>query len=228
MSSESKFGGSLFYRFTKRLFDIVFSLLLLFFVGLVIIISAIFIKIEDKGPVFYKADRIGKFGKKFKMLKLRSMKVNAPDIRLKDGSTYNGDDDPRVTKFGKFARKTSIDELPQIINVLKGDMSFIGPRPDTPFGYDAYTEEEKKILCVRPGITGYNQALNRNSVLTKEKLKNDLYYINHLSIWFDIKIVFMTIGTVLFHKNVNRNDSIISEDPNAAIQQNECVDNKDV
>ena len=138
------------------------------------------------------------------MFKLRTMKENAPDIRLSDGSTYNGDDDPRVTKFGKIARKTSIDELPQIINIILGDMSFIGPRPDTPVYLDQYTEEEKIILTVRPGITGYNQALNRNSVLTKEKLKNDIYYVQNLSLWFDIRIVFMTIKTVLTNKNVNR------------------------
>ena len=206
MKNKQKPAGNAFYRFIKRSFDIFNSLLLLLFVGIIILFSAIFIKIEDKGPVFYKAVRVGRFGKQFKMLKLRSMKVNAPDIRLADGSTYNGDDDPRVTKFGRFARKTSIDELPQIINVLKGDMSFIGPRPDTLVGFNAYTEEEKKVLLVRPGITGYNQALNRNSVLTKEKLKNDIYYVEHLSIWFDIKIVFMTIKTVLFRKNVNRKD----------------------
>ena len=132
------------------------------------------------------------------------MKVDAPDIRLADGSTYNGDDDPRVTKFGKVARKTSIDELPQVINILKGDMTFIGPRPDTPIGSAAYTDEEKVILTVRPGITGYNQALNRNAVLTKEKLRNDIYYVKHLSLLFDIKILFMTVATVLGHKNINR------------------------
>ena len=125
------------------------------------------------------------------------MKENAPDIRLADGSTYNGEDDPRVTKFGKFARKTSIDELPQVINILKGDMSFIGPRPDTPMYLDKYTEEERIVLTVRPGITGYNQAVNRNSVLTKEKLKNDI----------EIKILFMTVATVLGHKNINRADT---------------------
>ena len=139
------------------------------------------------------------------MYKLRSMKENAPDIRLEDGSTFNGDDDPRVTKFGKFARKTSIDELPQIINVLKGDMSFIGPRPDTPMYLDKYTDEEKIILTVRPGITGYNQAINRNSVLTKEKLENDVYYVKHLSLFFDFKIIFMTINTIIMRKNINRN-----------------------
>src|SRR5699024_990117 len=164
----------------------------------------IFIKVEDGGPIFYMAERTGRFGIPFKMYKLRSMKVNAPDIRLADGSTYNGEDDPRVTKFGKFARKTSIDELPQIINILKGDMSFIGPRPDTPMYLEKYTPEERIILTVRPGITGYNQAINRNSVLTKEKLKNDIFYVKHMSLLFDIKIIFMTISTVLRHKNINR------------------------
>lgn len=207
MSNDMKPSGCLAYRFFKRLFDIVLSAILMIPIGLVIGISAIFIKLEDHGPVFYMADRTGRFGKNFKMYKIRSMKVNAPDIRLADGSTYNGDDDPRVTKFGRFARKTSIDELPQIINILKGDMTFIGPRPDTPVGSAAYTDEERIILTVRPGITGYNQAVNRNSVLTKEKLKNDIYYVNHLSLWFDIKIVFMTISTVLKHKNVNRTNA---------------------
>ena len=204
MSNEMKPSGSLVYRFIKRLFDVMMSSVLMIPVGIVIVISGIFIKVEDRGPIFYMADRTGRFGKNFKMYKLRSMKVNATDIRLADGSTYNGEDDPRVTRFGRFARKTSIDELPQVINILKGDMTFIGPRPDTPVGSAAYTDEEKIILTVRPGITGYNQAVNRNSVLTKEKLKNDLYYVNHLSLWFDIKIVFMTIASVLGHKNINR------------------------
>ena len=207
MSNSMKPSGSLVYRFIKRTFDVACSAILMIPIGLVIGISAIFIKAEDKGPVFYMASRTGRYGKLFKMYKLRSMKVNAPDIRLEDGSTYNGDDDPRVTKFGKFARKTSIDELPQVINILKGDMTFIGPRPDTPIGSSAYTEEEKIILTVRPGITGYNQAVNRNSVLTKEKLKNDIYYVEHLSLWFDIKIVFMTIATVLGRKNINRTNA---------------------
>lgn len=207
MFSDLKASGSPAYRFVKRTFDIVCSLILMIPIGLVIAVSTVFIKSEDGGSVFYKADRIGQFGKIFKMYKLRSMKENSPDIRLADGSTYNGDDDLRVTKFGKFARKTSIDELPQVINILKGEMSFIGPRPDTPMYLDKYTEEEKIILTVRPGVTGYNQAINRNSVLTKEKLKNDVYYVEHLSLWFDIKIIFMSLVTVLKHKNVNRTES---------------------
>lgn len=204
MSNNLKPSGSLGFRFIKRTFDIVFSFILMIPIGIVIAISYCFIKKEDGGSIFYMAERTGRFGKPFKMFKLRSMKENAPDIRLADGSTYNGEDDPRVTKFGKFARKTSIDELPQVINILKGDMSFIGPRPDTPMYLDKYTDEERIVLTVRPGITGYNQAINRNSVLTKEKLKNDVYYVKHLSLYFDIKIIFMTIATVLGHKNINR------------------------
>ena len=211
MSNNMKPSGSLLYRFIKRLFDIVCSVILMIPVGVIIIISSVIIKKEDNGPIFYRANRTGRYGKTFKMYKLRSMKVNAPDIRLADGSTYNGDDDPRVTKFGKFARKTSIDELPQVINILKGDMTFIGPRPDTPIGSAEYTEEEKVILTVRPGVTGYNQAVNRNSVLTKEKLKNDIYYVEHLSLFFDIKIIFMTIATVLGHKNINRENADIND-----------------
>lgn len=204
MSNNLRPSGSLGYRFVKRAFDIICSVILMVPIGIIIGISYFFIKAEDKGAIFYMAERTGRFGRMFKMYKLRSMKENAPDIRLADGSTYNGEDDPRVTKFGKFARKTSIDELPQVINILKGDMSFIGPRPDTPMYLDKYTEEERIVLTVRPGITGYNQAINRNSVLTKEKLKNDIYYVKHLSIRFDIKIIFMTIATVLGHKNINR------------------------
>lgn len=204
MSNKMKPSGALSFRFTKRAFDLLCSLILIIPIGIVICISAIFIKVEDGGPVFYIAERTGRYGNPFRMYKLRSMKVNAPDIRLADGSTYNGDDDPRVTRFGRFARKTSIDELPQVINILKGDMSFIGPRPDTPMYLDKYTDEERVVLTVRPGITGYNQAINRNSVLTKEKLKNDVYYVTHLSIWFDIKIVFKTVIVVLRHKNINR------------------------
>ncbi len=193
-----------FYINVKMVIDFVIALLLLPFLLLVLIPSAVFIKLEDRGPIFYMGERLGRNGKIFKMFKLRSMKVNAPDIRLSDGSTYNAEDDPRVTKFGRFARKTSIDELPQLLNILKGDMSFVGPRPDLPDDLYTYSEEEKKILLVRPGITGYNQAVNRNAVTAHEKLKNDIYYVEHMSFLFDIKIIFMTIKTVLSHKNVYR------------------------
>ena len=132
------------------------------------------------------------------------MKVNAPDIRMEDGSTYNAEDDPRVTKVGRFIRRTSIDELPQILNILVGDMAWIGPRPDSVSYLDQYTEEERQILNVRPGITGWNQAVNRNSVGTKEKLRNDIYYVRHMSLGLDVKIVWLTIKTVFSSKDVYR------------------------
>ena len=188
----------------KMVIDFFIALVLLPILMLVLIPSAICIKLEDGGPVFYMGERLGRRGKVFRMYKLRTMKVNAPDIRLEDGSTYNAEDDPRVTRFGRFARKTSIDELPQILNILKGEMAFVGPRPDLPDDIKTYSKKERKILLVRPGITGYNQAVNRNSVTAHEKLKNDVYYVEHMSLAFDIKIILMTIKTVLSHKNVYR------------------------
>lgn len=185
------------YRFFfKRVLDITGSLIALPFFILIYIPVAILIKMEDGGPVFYAAERLGKNDKTFKMFKFRSMKVNAPDIRLKDGSTYNGTDDPRVTKIGKFLRESSVDEIPQLLNVLLGDMSFIGPRPDVksnaplPAGYDA-------VLKTKPGMTGYSQAYFRNEANRLEKIKNDQYYTNHLSFLLDVKIFFKTIIVVL-------------------------------
>lgn len=194
----------MYKHFFKRLIDFVISLIALPFVLLLCLFVWIAIKIDDGGPLFYMASRIGKGGKIFKMYKFRSMKVNAPDIRLEDGSAYNSEDDPRVTKVGKVLRKTSIDEIPQLLNVFLGDMALIGPRPDSAFYLEHYTEEERVILTVRPGITGWNQAINRNSVLTKEKLQNDIYYVQHLSFLFDLKVIWLTVKTVLSHKNVYR------------------------
>lgn len=194
------------YLRIKRIIDFSIAFMAMPFLGPFLLICTICIKVDDGGPVFYIAKRSGFKGKPFKMIKLRSMKTNAPDIRLEDDSTFNSSNDPRVTKFGKFARKTSIDEIPQIINVLLGDMSFVGPRPNSVSYYDRYTEKEKRIFTVRPGITGYNQVINRNSVGTKEKLKNDIYYIDHMSFLFDMKIVLKTIKVVLLKKNVYRFD----------------------
>lgn len=132
------------------------------------------------------------------------MIVNAPDLRLDDGSTYNAEDDPRVTRVGRILRKTSLDEIPQLLNILVGDMALIGPRPDSAFYLDHYTEDERVILTVRPGITGWNQAINRNSVGTKEKLQADIYYVDHLSFLFDCKVLLLTFKTVLNHKDVFR------------------------
>lgn len=193
----------MYRHFFKRVFDILIGICALPFVILFIIVIGPIIWFEDKGPIFYAGKRIGRDGRLFGMLKFRSMKVNAPDIRMENGDTYNGDDDPRVTKIGRFMRKTSIDEIPQFINVLLGDMSFIGPRPDTPDFLDVYKEKYPAILSIRPGITGYNQAYFRNSIDGEEKMKNDDYYAKHLTFVMDVKIVFKTIKTVLFRENIN-------------------------
>lgn len=193
----------MYTHFFKRFFDIIIGLIALPFVLLAIIIFGPIIYFEDKGPVFYKAQRIGKEGKTFSMLKFRSMKVDAPDIRLEDGSTYNGDDDPRVTKIGKFMRNTSVDEIPQFLNILFGQMSLIGIRPDPVDWIEKYNEHERVILTVKPGITGYNQAYYRNSADGALKLKNDVYYAENISFLLDLKIIFRTIKTVFLHENVN-------------------------
>lgn len=194
------------YLFFKRVIDFLLSLLMLPFIILLVIIVGIAIKIDDGGSVFYFPERIGKNRKIFKMYKFRSMKENAPDIRTEDGSTYNSPDDDRVTRVGSFIRKTSIDEIPQIINVLKGEMSFIGPRPDSAMWIDNYTEEEKIIHDVLPGLSGYNQVVNRNASSTKEKLANDIYYVENISFMLDAKIFFLTIKNILVSKNVYRDE----------------------
>lgn len=187
----------------KRVFDLITAVIALPFVLIAICILGSLIWLEDRGPIFYKAKRIAKGGKIFEMYKFRSMKVNSLDIRLADGSTYNGDDDQRVTKMGKFMRNTSIDEIPQFLNILFGDMSLVGIRPDPHDWLEVYNEHEKIILSVKPGITGYNQAYFRNSADGALKLKNDVYYAEHISFLLDCKIVLRTIKTVLFHENVN-------------------------
>lgn len=195
----------------KRLIDTLVGVIALPFVLLFVIIFAPIIYFTDRGSVFYNAYRLGLDGKPFKMYKFRSMYVNAPDIRNEDGSTYNGDDDPRVTKIGRFMRKTSIDEIPQFLNVLKGDMSLIGPRPDPLDDMDIYTEEQKKKLRVRPGITGYNQAYYRNAVTQNEKFKHDVYYAEHVTFKLDVKVFFRTIKTVFKRENIyNENGGGIS------------------
>lgn len=196
----------MYRHFFKRLIDIVSALILLPLVLLVIFIMTFIIRIDDNGPVFYNAKRMGRNGKPFKMFKLRSMKVNAPDLRNADGSTFNSDHDPRVTRTGRFMRKTSIDEIPQILNVLKGDMSFIGPRPvlaNKP--YTEYDEIRRKRLTVRPGITGYSQAFFRNSITQDEKFQYDCYYVDHLTFRLDVKILFVTVYSVLRRKTSTPN-----------------------
>ena len=204
----------MYKNFFKRAIDIVISLVALPFFCLGFIFIAPLVYFTDKGPIFYNAIRRGKNGKDFKMYKFRSMKVNAPDLRNADGSTYTGNDDPRVTKIGKILRKTSLDEIPQFLNVLKGDMSLIGPRPT--LATKEYIESELdenrlKHYSVRPGITGYSQAYFRNSISQDEKFANDAYYADNLTFIFDVKILFKTVASVLGQKNINASEPLVSK-----------------
>ena len=186
-SKEKKGYKGVYQLVFKRLFDIVACLLALPFVLIILIPVAIAIKIEDRGPVFYHSGRLGVGFKEFGMLKFRSMKVNAPDLRNDDGSTFNSDKDPRVTKVGHFLRETSIDEIPQIFNILKGDMSIIGPRPGDVESKDTYSEDEKDKLLIRPGITGYTQAYYRNNLGVREKRLYDAWYAHNISFFWILK-----------------------------------------
>lgn len=186
----------------KRLLDIVIGVIALVPVCLVILIFGIAIKLEDGGPVFYNAPRVGKDGRDFIMYKLRSMRVNAPDLVMEDGSTYNGADDPRMTKVGALLRKTSLDELPQFLNVLKGDMSVIGPRPDLRRETELYTGEEGLKLTVKPGITGYAAVMGRNSLPWHNRLALDVYYVKHISFALDAKVFFRTFATVFKQEGI--------------------------
>ena len=196
----------MYVHFFKRLIDILIGLCALPFVVLVILVFGTIIYFTDKGPVVYNGTRARKDYKPFKMLKLRSMYVNSPDLKNPDGSTYNSDDDPRVTPIGRFLRKTSLDEFPQFLNVLIGDISFIGPRPKLycPKKYpNGLPEFMKKSFMVKPGVTGYAQAYYRNSITNEEKFKWDGYYAENVSFIMDVNIIFETVSSVLLRKNIN-------------------------
>ena len=195
----------MYRHFFKRLIDICVVILCLPFFAIIFVIVAPAIYLTDKGPVFYCADRLGKDGKFFKMIKFRSMLVNAPDLRNADGSTFNSSSDPRVTRIGRIIRKTSLDETPQIFNVLRGDMSIVGPRAHLTtkyHGWDSQTDLQKKRMSVRPGITGYSQAYFRNSASSEEKEEQDAWYVDHLSFKLDVKILVQTFLAVLKHQNL--------------------------
>lgn len=196
------------YLFLKRLIDIVGSGLGILILIPVFLIIGILIKLEDpKGSVFFSQKRNGLNGKEFNMYKFRSMVHNAEDLleslmskNEMDGPVFKIKDDPRITKIGKFIRKTSLDELPQIINILKGDMSIIGLRPVIQDEVEKYGEDKTKFLSVKPGLTGYWAANGRSSTTYEERIALELYYIDHCSLWLDFKIFFKTIFSVLMRE----------------------------
>lgn len=191
------------YRVCKRIFDIIASVIGLIILSPIFFIVAVAIKLDDGGPIFYDQIRVGRNGKKFKMFKFRSMRVNAEDEIEKlqkhsevDGAMFKMRNDPRVTRIGRFIRKTSIDEFPQLINVLIGQMSIVGPRPPLPREVKNYTEYDKQRLYVKPGCTGLWQVTARNSVGFQEMVNIDLDYIQRRSVWLDLKIMFKTVKVI--------------------------------
>lgn len=203
----SKVKGRLVYHTVKRGFDILASGVALVLLSPLFGVLTVKIKREDGGPAFYSQTRIGKNGKPFKMWKFRSMIVNADKMveQLEeqneiDGAMFKIKDDPRVTKIGHVIRKYSLDELPQLWNVLKGDMSLVGPRPPLPMEVADYTDYDKLRLTVTPGCTGLWQVTKRNDADFDEMVELDLEYINKSSLWFDFKILLKTIGVVI-HPN---------------------------
>lgn len=203
---------SFYVKVVKRFFDILIGLVALPFLGIIVLVIGLAIKLDDGGPVFYRAKRIGKDSKIFDMYKFRSMIVNAPNWTNSDGSTYNAPDDDRVTRVGRFIRKTSIDELPQFFNVLIGNMTFIGPRASGAGALDNYQPDEVAKMDVKPGITGYTQAYHRNGLSVREKRLQDAWYANHVTFWLDVKIFFKTFATVLTSREVYTNQAGTSKD----------------
>lgn len=203
------------YKIIKRFLDVFFSLIALVILSPIMIITAIAVVLESKGPAIFKQKRIGKDGKVFEIYKFRSMCVGAEHT---GSGVYSGANDTRVTKVGKIIRATSIDELPQLVNILKGEMSFIGPRPPLtyhPWEITEYTPEQFRMFNVRPGITGWAQVNGRKEVEWHERIRLNVWYVDHISLILDIKILFMTVFKVLKNEdNVNSGETLIKDNTN--------------
>lgn len=204
------FERSTGYYILKRIIDVVGSLLGIVLLSPLMFITAIVIKLESKGPIYFGQERVGRGGRKFKMYKFRSMVVNAEEVLkdLKDKNEMSGPmfkmkDDPRITRVGKFIRKTSIDELLQLFNILKGDMSLVGPRPSLPKEVAKFTSFQKQRLAVKPGLTCYWQVMGRSSIDFEEWMKLDIKYIEERNTWGDIKLIFRTFGVLFGDENAS-------------------------
>jgi undecaprenyl phosphate N,N'-diacetylbacillosamine 1-phosphate transferase len=182
--------------FIKRLTDIFISIFILTFFSPILILAGMVIKLESKGPVFFLHERVGYQGKKFKLYKLRGMVNNALEI----GPEITQKNDPRITKAGKFLRRTSVDEIPNFINVIKGDMSLVGPRPDIISITDKYTESQKKVFDFKPGVTGVSQISGRQMLTPEVRVKMEIDYYNNATFWSDLVIVIKTLKVILNNK----------------------------
>ncbi len=193
------------YRFTKRLADIVLSTIALIGTSPLMLGIVVAIKLDSKGPAIFKHKRVGQNGETLYLYKFRSMYQNAeemikeftPEQKKEWEENYKLEHDPRITKVGNFLRKTSLDELPQLLNILQGNLSLVGPRPVTQPEVDMYGENAKKFLSIKPGLTGYWQAYARSDVDYQKRMEMELYYVDHANFWWDVKIIFATVGAVL-------------------------------
>lgn len=202
--NKKKIKSRFMYHSIKRVFDFIAAICGVIILSPAMLVIAILIKAEDHGPVFYKQVRVGKNGKTFKMYKFRSMFVNADKMLAKlkeqndvEGPMFKMKDDPRITKVGHFIRKHSLDELPQFLNVIKGDMSLVGPRPPLPSEVAEYSDYDKQRLYVTPGCTGLWQATERNEVGFSEMVQLDIQYIQRASFMFDLWIIWKTVEIII-------------------------------
>lgn len=205
---EVKVQKSTAYFVVKRLADLILSILGIILMSPIMLITAIAIKIESEGPVIFSQQRVGKDGKLFKMYKFRSMVPEAEQLKEKlmdqnemSGPMFKITNDPRITRVGKFIRKTSIDELPQLINVIKGDMSLVGPRPNLPNEVEKFSDYHKLKLLAKPGLTCYWQVMGRSSIGFEEWMKLDIKYIEERNLWVDTKLIFRTFFVLFGDKN---------------------------
>ena len=193
------------YLFVKRLFDVIFSIIALVLLAVPMALIILLIKLESPGPAIFVHNRFGKNGRPLPLLKFRSMHLNAeqmieiftPEQKEEWEQNFKLEDDPRITRIGSFLRRTSLDELPQFINILKGELSLVGPRPIVEEELDRYGSEKEKFLSVTPGLTGYWQAYARSSCTYEQRMEMELYYVDHANFWWDIKIMLATVGAVL-------------------------------
>ncbi|MEK7433718.1 MAG: sugar transferase [Cyanobacteriota bacterium] len=189
----------MYKNYFKNIFDFIFGLFALLLLSPLFILVSILIKILDPGPIFFLQERVGKNEKIFLIYKFRTMIVNADKV----GPVLTEKDDPRITKLGKFLRHSSIDEFPQLINIIKGEMSLIGPRPEVPSIVKTYTEKQKGVFKVKPGMSGWAQINGRDDLSIDIKLNFDLEYIEKLTMFMDLKIFFLTFPTLLSKRGIN-------------------------